>query len=58
MSRKHYVAIAAAIADVRRFTKDPAALALVANRLADVLALDNDKFDRSRFLCACGVDRG
>jgi hypothetical protein len=57
MSRKHYIAIAAIFADARSFTKDPIALALVASRLADTFARENQRFDRVRFLAACeGID--
>ena len=58
MTRKDYVAIAAAIAAVRRtagenFSKVDA----VAWALCDVLAADNPRFDRGRFLNACREER-
>lgn len=58
MSRKDYVAIAAVIrlyvglADAN--TLD--ALRGAARGIADVFAADNPRFDRDRFLAACGMD--
>lgn len=58
MSRKHFEAIAAAIAN-NRGTDDPPmvrkALDDVAQDLAAVFAADNPRFDSARFLAACGV---
>lgn len=59
MSRKHFRAIADAIKAERSTTTDPAALEAldrVAQALAFTLASTNDRFDRSRFLAACGVE--
>lgn len=47
--RRHYEAIARAIN-----THDLGGFA--ASRFATIFAADNPKFDRSRFLKACGVD--
>lgn len=61
MTRKDYVLIAAALhqARARQFQADRAqgfeAIGHAADILADVLAKDNPRFDRSRFLAACGV---
>lgn len=61
MTRKDYVAIAAAIHnralafDVGAHIDGEAAVYMVARDLADVLANDNPRFDRARFLKACGV---
>ena len=61
MSRKHYVAVAQAVKDVRDIAKDSPsvrnaseALDLLARRLATVFQGDNGMFDRNRFLRACG----
>ncbi len=58
MSRKHYVAVAQAVKDVRDIAKDvrnaSEALDLLARRLATVFQGDNGMFDRNRFLRACG----
>lgn len=48
MSRKHYVAIARAV-DLADNKVD------VAYNLASIFANDNPRFDRARFLEACGV---
>jgi hypothetical protein len=61
MTRKHFEAIAAAISDARNdpiVCKTLGALdgvTILANKLADVCAGSNGRFDRGRFLRACGV---
>ena len=52
MSRKHYRIIAYAIGTIA----DNAARRIAAVVLADCLGRLNSKFDRSRFLLACGVE--
>ena len=63
MSRKHYQAMADEFANVREIASETttpsvsASVALVdllAERIANVCAFDNAKFDRARFLEACG----
>ena len=55
MTRKDYVAIAEVIADAKdRFNMDGAGQ-YITGRLADMLAADNPRFDRERFLKAAGV---
>lgn len=67
MKKKHYEAIAAAILKTRAdYALEPTppvyrkgaceALCLLAYRLARAMAADNPKFDRDRFLAACGVE--
>lgn len=59
LSKKHHEAIAAAIRAERCGPGSPAvetALDQVASRLADYFAADNPRFDRARFLAACGVE--
>jgi len=63
MTRKDYIALAAAFMAARRdvIDKEPAGcrtdmcdgIALAAEHVADVLARDNARFDRARFLAAC-----
>lgn len=58
MTRKDYVAIAAGIrAEVEAGPNKNGSTALqrVAERIAEVMAQDNPRFDRARFLKACGV---
>jgi hypothetical protein len=58
MTKKDYVLIARAFAltaDINDTTGYKLARYDVARFLAESLALDNPKFDRSRFLAACGV---
>lgn len=65
MSRKHYAATARVIRDnMERAAEcsDPTAHAAaelcaraIALGMADVFAADNPRFDRERFLTACGV---
>ena len=54
MTRKHYVAIAEIIA-YRLCAKDNHPHE-IAKRLADYFKRDNPKFDRERFLTACGIE--
>lgn len=68
MSKKHYTAIAAKLkyeadvaAQVRARPERAARLGMVhviAIHLADVMQLDNPRFNRHRFLTACGVQQG
>ena len=56
MTRKDYVAIASAILYAKTKLTPTAApstvLLFVADKIADVMAKDNPRFDRERFLCA------
>jgi hypothetical protein len=62
MSKKHYQAIASAM----RITKPAHSTVCttvqswqqICQTLASVLAADNPRFDRSKFLDACGLERG
>jgi hypothetical protein len=64
MTRKDYELIAAAIrATVAHVAVDPgycegwqAAASSAAHRVADSMANDDPRFDRARFLKACGLD--
>lgn len=65
MTKKDYIAIAEAIKPtvelIKRSTATGTHLAFKALRLttkniADALASDNSRFDRSRFLRACGLE--
>jgi len=55
MSRKHFVAIAAAIQAQRLDPAMDKSLDALARDLAGTLASTNSNFNRSRFLTACGV---
>lgn len=59
MTRKDYIALADTILAAKRATPDTDATILgidIATRsIADALAADNPRFDRARFLAACGV---
>ena len=59
MTRKDYVLIADTLvnlmSDFNNCGDDSVSLSLVAEELADTLAKDNPRFDRARFLTACGV---
>lgn len=60
MTRKHYRAIAEVIrqtADNSPTFMERARVREIAEGLASVLAADNPRFQRSRFLEACGVER-
>jgi len=61
MSRKHFEALAAAIAENYQLAKDAGdinarqAIARVAGSIATACANDNPRFDDRRFLAACGI---
>lgn len=65
MTRKDYVALAEALREARVDIqcKEPAehvstlkdGVSYAADHIADALAADNPRFDRTRFLKACGV---
>ena len=56
MTRKDYILIAEAIEAIRAdFGDNPVALDVVAGELASALQADNSRFDKARFLTACGV---
>ena len=57
MTRKDYQLIASAISELASdFGKgEVVAINLVADTLADALAQENPRFDRAKFLTACGV---
>ncbi len=60
MTRKDYVLIAQTLAglmsDFNNGGEDSVSLSLVAEELATALETDNPRFDRHRFLTACGVN--
>ena len=64
MTRKDYCAIAGAIRaamehddwDVLGSTAIPFGVTLAADRIAEVLAANNPRFDRDRFMEACGCE--
>jgi len=58
MTRKDFVLLAATLRTTRSAVESPdykAACELTARNMAHVLANDNPRFDRARFLGACGV---
>ena len=56
MTRKDYVKIAAIIKDIDTDnTSQVYRKRLVAEKIAEVLAEDSPRFDRDKFLSACGV---
>jgi len=62
MSRKDYVRIAAELREERETAialfepMHAAGIAVAAQAVARVLAADNPRFDRARFLAACGIE--
>lgn len=60
MSKKHFVAIAAAFrAELNAYAASPVAcegIEQTARRLCETFAAANPRFDRGRFLAACGVE--
>jgi hypothetical protein len=62
LSKRHYVAIASianvalkSSVDGRKYANDPVVVSFAEN-LARYFASDNPRFDRERFLAACGVN--
>ena len=57
MTRKDYVAIAAAIKAAQRpaTSETEQSLREISLRLASIMQNDNSRFDRARFLKACGI---
>lgn len=59
MTKKDYEAIARVIARNTRIADGDAsrlsAVALIADGIADAMAADNPRFDRRRFVAACGL---
>lgn len=55
MTRKHYVAIAAMLKDTQAAGDVETVRKVIAERLCALLQQDNARFDRERFLAACGV---
>lgn len=65
MSKKHFITIAACLADARPVSTDRTnigvnaahhAIDCAARDMADRFAVENPRFDRARFLFACGVE--
>lgn len=56
MTKKDYKLIAESVKETHHLSGAAAlnALERLANRLADKLAVENSRFDRTRFLAACG----
>lgn len=55
MTRKDYVILADVIKNLDEVI-DSYALEALAENMSDALAKDNPRFDRARFLVACGVN--
>jgi hypothetical protein len=55
MTKKHFIQLAKII-DQFNWTDTYDQRARMANTIADMLAGENPRFDRGRFLAACGVE--
>jgi hypothetical protein len=55
MTRKHFVAIAATLKTLRDTSDNTDSVDEAARAIAGVCAESNSRFDRARFLQACGV---
>lgn len=54
MTQKHFIALAALVASVKE-QGGSIGYEKLANDLADICAESNERFDRTRFLAACGA---
>jgi hypothetical protein len=54
MTKKDYKLIADAIREVQAYPSDAYAMRKLAQTLSDKLAQENPRFDRAKFLAACG----
>jgi hypothetical protein len=58
MTKKDYVLIAKVLKDSSELERiEPVVFKLVCKRFSKVLANENPRFDRGRFLTACGVEQ-
>lgn len=57
MTKKHYEAIAAIVREHTTKHADWYALVQATKQMADYFTTENPKFDRARFLQACGIDQ-
>lgn len=58
MTRKHYIEIARILSErhgVSPTIVEKATVRAIAYQMADMLKVDNSRFDRERFLSACGL---
>lgn len=55
-TKKHFESIARVMRVHQRDTADPVRLECMANDFADLFANSNPRFDRARFMAACGFD--
>lgn len=56
MTRKHFEMVARCVRESLTSTAGDATLHAAAQRLADAFEAENARFDRDRFLAACGID--
>lgn len=54
--KRHYEVVAGVIADVNARTENAFEVELVAEELCDMFIRDNEKFNGSKFLKACGME--
>lgn len=57
-SKKHYIAVAATVAELLSLTVDcdeRRGIEFLVVRLAEIYAADNPNFNREKFLEACGI---
>lgn len=55
MTKKHYAAIAAIMSEVHDDYRFDGAVDAMARRMADYFKSENPRFDRDRFIAACGL---
>lgn len=56
MTKKHYIEIASILKSERNFGEHQPTVDAIAKELASFLKRDNARFDKSKFLTACGVE--
>ena len=56
MTKKDYIILSGIVEDAKGIKRADDAVAYIAHEIARACAVDNPRFDRERFLSACGLE--